>query len=432
MRVALLNPNWTYDGSIYFGCRKPHFPTELGCARALLEAAGHEVLLVDAHLYDLSLEDARRRIAEFAPSLTAVATAPTYLFWRSPPPELRVPRRTLGRLASVAGTLVAVGPHPSTTPRAVLRKLPVDAAVIGECEEVLVQLAAHPRADWQRITSLAWRTDDEKIVVQGNPAICDMTRTPALRWKRGEILRHRHHHHRFDGTPSGPGAEVEVTRGCQYRSTFGDNDNVCDTYRKRPLARVLDEIDALVATGVEYVYFIDETFLPDRALLEALIGRPLRFGVRTRIDEWSEEMLDLLGEAGCVSLEAGIESLSARGCSFGGKRCTTDELSALLIYAKTRVPFVQANLLDGSAVEAASVEAWRTRLGSHGVWATKPAPMFLYPGSPAYQLRWGTPDDEAWERAHRDYLSRHSEFSEVQEAHPAPLEQLEADDGATA
>ena len=26
MRFALINPNWTFDGSIYFGCREPHLP----------------------------------------------------------------------------------------------------------------------------------------------------------------------------------------------------------------------------------------------------------------------------------------------------------------------------------------------------------------------------------------------------------------------
>ncbi len=43
MRVALVNPPWDFTGSIYFGCREPHLPLELGACRVLLEAAGHEV-----------------------------------------------------------------------------------------------------------------------------------------------------------------------------------------------------------------------------------------------------------------------------------------------------------------------------------------------------------------------------------------------------
>ena len=37
MRFALVNPPWSFDGSIYFGCREPHLPLELGYAKSLLE-----------------------------------------------------------------------------------------------------------------------------------------------------------------------------------------------------------------------------------------------------------------------------------------------------------------------------------------------------------------------------------------------------------
>ena len=59
MRYALVNPTWEFEGSIYFGCREPHFPLELAYARQLLEAAGHEVLYCDAHLRGLRLDEVR-------------------------------------------------------------------------------------------------------------------------------------------------------------------------------------------------------------------------------------------------------------------------------------------------------------------------------------------------------------------------------------
>ncbi|MBV8089569.1 MAG: B12-binding domain-containing radical SAM protein, partial [Alphaproteobacteria bacterium] len=48
MRVALVNPAWSFEGSIYFGCREPHLPLEYGYAAALLRQAGHTVDLFDA------------------------------------------------------------------------------------------------------------------------------------------------------------------------------------------------------------------------------------------------------------------------------------------------------------------------------------------------------------------------------------------------
>ena len=118
MRVALVNPPWSYDGSIYFGCRAPHLPLELGYSKALLEQAGHEVLLQDGHLLALTMAQTADSVAAFEPDMTVIATAPTYLFWRCAPPELRVPAEFLSHLAGRGGTTVAVGPHGSATPGA--------------------------------------------------------------------------------------------------------------------------------------------------------------------------------------------------------------------------------------------------------------------------------------------------------------------------
>jgi anaerobic magnesium-protoporphyrin IX monomethyl ester cyclase len=120
VRVALVNPNWSFDGSIYFGCREPHLPSEYGYTKALLIGAGHSTEIFDAHAEGIEAAALADRVAEFAPDMTVVTTAPSYLFWRCAPPELRVPQQTLGALGDVAGTTIIVGPHGSATPRAVL------------------------------------------------------------------------------------------------------------------------------------------------------------------------------------------------------------------------------------------------------------------------------------------------------------------------
>lgn len=426
MRIALVNPPWTFEGSIYFGCREPHLPLEFGYAKALLENAGHEAAIFDAHLFDISIDELRRQIADYRPDMTAITTAPSYLFWRCPPPELRVPQQVVTALREVAGKLVAVGPHGSTTPRTTLAKLGVDAVVLGECEEVLVELAGRPVREWSSIEGIAY-CENGQVVGRGAPRTSRLDRLPALRWGDAWINAHRHHHHRFDSAAVGPGAEVEASRGCPYRCTFCAKQNHRDSYRKRLLGTTLDELDGLLAQGVRYVYFIDEIFLPDRPLLEALSARDFVFGVQMRIDNWNKEMLDLLGHAGCVSIEAGVESLTERGRSLLAKRCraSTHELTELLIHAKRSVAFVQANLLDSGEDDPSEVESWRAHLRAHGVWANEPVPLFPYPGSPDYVLRWGEPDDRAWERAHHHYLGRFDHFSDVQDDRPLPLSELE-------
>ncbi len=426
MKFALVNPRWRFEGSIYFGCHERHLPLEFGYAKAMLKAAGHEAQIIDAHAADLSLGELCRRVEAYAPDVTVLPTAPTYLFWRCPPPELRIPQQAAAALRDLTGRLVLVGPHGSTTPQRTLQKVPADAAVLGECEEVLVRLAEMP---WEQVDGLARRVGD-RVVVHGGPQACDMNRLPALRWPRS--LLHEHHHHRFDGGNRGLGAEVEVSRGCPYACTFCAKDNFRDRYRRRPLGTVLDELDGLIAQGVGYIYFVDEILLPDERLLDALTERDVQFGVQTRIDIWKPELLDRLGAAGCVSIEAGVESISEAGRRILNKNCrlSAAEITERLIRAKQTVPFVQASLIDSGVDDPQEVEQWRQELLDAGVWANKPVPMFPYPGSPSYVHLWGLPDAYAWERAVDYYRERFSEFSDIQESAPLPIWRLEQPAGA--
>ena len=220
---------------------------------------------------------------------------------------------------------------------------------------------------------------------------------------------------------------MEASRGCPYHCTFCAKDNFRDRYRRRPLNTIVVELDRLVEQGVKYVYFIDEIFLPRPDLLQALAKRKVKIGIQTRIDLWDCEMIDLLADAGCVSIEAGVESLTPEGRENLDKKCrlSTEELSERLAYAKRRIAFVQGNLIKTESDDPEMVCRWRDRMHAAGVWANDPVPMFPYPGSPNYTRRWGEPDDRAWERAHEYYLANFSQMSEIQDERPLPLVQLE-------
>ena len=423
MKFALVNPNWTFNGSIYFGCRDPHFPLEFGYSKVLLERQGHEAMIIDGQLFDLSLDAIARQVGEFGADVAVLTTAPSYLFWRCPPPELRVPQELADALRPHVETLVAVGPHASATPRATLAKLDVDIVVMGECEEVVPRLAA---AERQTIAGIAYSTNGNPTV-QGDVQAADLGKLPALHWPDAWIWRHRHHHHRFDREPSGPGAEMETSRGCPYHCSFCAKIDFRDRYRRRPLDVIAEELDGFVEQGVEYVYFIDEIFLPNRELLQLIKQRGIQFGIQTRLDLWKPELIELLGRAGCVSIEAGVESLSAEGRAQLDKNCRmeTEELTQRLLLARQHVPFVQANLIRMEQDDLDAVRRWRERLQSAGVWANDPVPLFPYPSSPDYRKLWGVPDDHAWERALQHYLQQFDSMSELQEERPLPLEALE-------
>ena len=120
-RYALVNPNWDFAGSTYFGCRDPHTPLELLFAAQKIQAKGNQALVVDAQTDDLTLDATREQVAAFDPDFLVIPSAPSYLFWRCPPPELRIPREWFAGIGGRAAK-VLIGPHGSATPRAAMHK----------------------------------------------------------------------------------------------------------------------------------------------------------------------------------------------------------------------------------------------------------------------------------------------------------------------
>jgi B12-binding domain/radical SAM domain protein of rhizo-twelve system len=322
---------------------------------------------------------------------------------------------------------VAIGPHPSATPAATLRKTVCDVVMRGEPDQTLPQLASKP---WREVAGACWR-DESGNHISPELATVDMKALGALDFHNYPVEKHAHRHHVFSG--EGRGAELEFARGCPWSCTFCNKTLFRNKFREREAEAVLAEVDRVRGRGVDYIYFIDEIFGVGknvRRLLEGIADRGVNIGFQTRIDLWDEESLDLLGRAHCISMECGIESITELGREELEKNCrlSTERISELLIYARKRIPWVQANLILTEHDDKDDIRRFQDRLKTHGVWVSEPVPMFPFPGTPLYQqIFGGPPDDQAWERAHHYYTGAFSEkgYSDIQEQRPVAIEDLE-------
>jgi len=426
MKFAFVNPNWDFTGSTYFGCRDPHVPFELMFAYDKVLETGHEPALFDAQTDAMPLDEVRTKVNDFAPDFLVIPSAPSYLFWRCPPPELRVPMQWFAGLGSRAKK-VLIGPHASATPRTAMRKTAADIVLRGEPDQAIADLASKP---WNEIDGCCWRDENGEHISETLGTV-DMKTLKALDFHNYNIERHWHRHHVFWG--KGIGAELEFARGCPWACTFCNKTLFRNKFRERDVNEVLIEVDRLIERGVDYIYFIDEIFgigKNVRRLLEAIAERNVQIGFQTRIDLWDEESLDLLGRANTISMEVGIESITEEGRDELNKNCRmdTERISELLIYAKQRIPWVQANLILTEHDDKNDIHIWQEDLKKHGVWVSEPVPMFPFPGSPLYIQTFGAlPDDDAWERAHAYYTGSFGGkgYSDIQEQRPVPLVQLE-------
>lgn len=424
MKYALVNPAWEFQGSTYFGCQEPHYPLELLFAFDKVRDAGHEPLLIDAHSDHLRLDEVKKKVAAFAPDFLVIPTAPSYLFWRCPPPEMKVPQTWFAALD--ADVKVAIGPHPSATPGATLRKLQCDVALRGEPDEVIPRLSS---VSWPELEGCCWMNEGTPRL-SPSLGVTNMANLRALDFQNYNVEGHTHRHHVFEG--HGRGAELEFARGCPWACSFCNKTLFRNKYRERDVSAVLEEVDRLIARGVDYIYFIDEIFGVGRnvlSLLEGLAERKITIGLQTRIDLWSEESLDLLGRAHCISMEVGIESITEAGRTELNKGCRLDtqRIGDLLIHARRRVSWVQANLILTEHDDRHEIRKWQEHLKAHDVWVSDPVPMFPFPGTPDYLKRFGPPDDLAWERAHHYYTTtfQNKGYSDIQDQNPSELEDLE-------
>jgi hypothetical protein len=131
-------------------------------------------------------------------------------------------------------------------------------------------------------------------------------------------------------------------------------------------------------------------------------------------------------------MECGIESVTEEGRKEMHKNCRigTDRIGELLIHARRRIPWVQANLIKTVKDDPRQVARWQAQLKAEGVWVSEPVPMFPFPGSEQYVETFGaSTDDSAWERAHAYYLESFAKsgFSDIQDQRPLPLSELESE-----
>lgn len=427
MKFALVNPNWDFKGSTYFGCQEPHVPLELLFAYDQIVAAGNEPFLVDAQTDNLTLEETKRRVDGFDPHFLVIPTAPSYLFWRCPPPELRVPIEW-GKGLAPRAVKVIIGPHSSATPETTIRKTGCDVAMCGEPDQTLAELASKP---WEEIAGCCYKRENG-VHISPQLGVTDMKVLPSLDFHNYNVEAHRHRHHVFTND-QGIGAELEFARGCPWACTFCNKTLFRNKFRERSVETILQEVDTLIGRGVQYIYFIDEIFGVGKnvlRLLEGIADRPIKIGFQTRIDLWNEQMLDLLGRAHCISMECGVESITEEGREELNKNCriSTGRITDLLIHARARIPWVQANLILTEKDDRRQICEWQEHLRSRGVWVSEPVPMFPFPGSPLYTQTFGAaPDDQAWERAHHFYTSTFAGkgYSDIQEQDPVAIEDLE-------
>jgi len=382
-RILLLTPNWLWDDApLPVDTLAVPVATPLEFAylyTGLIPAA--DVHVIDAYATRVSEQQLGLMVMDIAPTAVVVTTTPSLLYWRCPPMTVEAPRRAISVVKQVCSAPVTIiGPHGTASPRWALEQTGADWCYRGAFEKelpgILISggyersaciasadglegrisvLAAHdlPRAsfDWlgggTEYTPHMWSVTEEEIAMLPH---C----------QRGLLL--------------------EASRGCPWSCVYCAKAPVRDRFSRRSLRDLEAELEQAVRLGVEYVFFIDETFNISspglRQLLDLLRGTGLTFGFQGRPDLISEETAGQLREAGCVYAELGIDTVSDSLSSGIGRRQALQRAHQGLQACREHIPVVRFNRLNLQTSDYLEL------LGSAPEdWEYPPDPAFPYPGA---------------------------------------------------
>ena len=216
-----------------------------------------------------------------------------------------------------------------------------DYALTHEGEYGLLQLitALETGGDLSTIDGLMWRDGDRFIVNQPRKFIEDLDSLPfPLRHKLNPKL------YRYEVPIKGivPVANMALTRGCPFLCAFcGEPFNGGRKLRMRDPKAMVDEMETVLALGVDHVFMVDSTLTANRKLLRAfseeMIARklPMTWEGHTRANLVDRPLLDVMKAGGLTRLAFGLESVDKHVLKLMEKEIEPEDVKAAVRLCKS-------------------------------------------------------------------------------------------------
>jgi radical SAM superfamily enzyme YgiQ (UPF0313 family) len=195
----------------------------------------------------------------------------------------------------------------------------------------------------------------------------------------------------FQATDNPRMIPMVLSRSCPYSCSFCFHP-VGNTYSRRPLGEVLNEINVLMDCYHPNIFmFLDELMSTTSDWVKGLCQHTARLGVswicQLRVDSVDEDSLKLLKDSGCVCISYGIESINDNVLKAMRKHITRKQIEDTLALTYKHKIGIQGNLIfgtSGETVETAreSINWWK----ENRRYMLNLIPAIAYPGTELYQI----------------------------------------------
>ncbi|MFB0564056.1 MAG: radical SAM protein [Candidatus Aminicenantaceae bacterium] len=293
MKIMLINPQ--------FSNRTNDIPLGLAYIAAVAQQVQCKVKIVDADASNVNITDDQivADARDYNPDLIGITIYTDFA---------RKAYRLIGMLRSLKIPIVVGGPHPM-----VLSEEPftfgASFVVRGEGEETFVELIQYLKGERSvdEIHGLSYVSNGTVI---HNPPRALIQNLDSIPLPAVELFNRKNYSGRF-GPPFG---SILTARGCPGRCTYCSNLVMGRKYRFRQPSFIIEEIKFLKAKyGIDKFMFVDDSFAANRkhtlSLLNQIIKEKMviQYACVTRINLVNPELLSLMKESGCISIDYGIE-----------------------------------------------------------------------------------------------------------------------------
>ena len=210
------------------------------------------------------------------------------------------------------------GYGPTPEPEFFLKKSGCDVVGLGEGEITIPKLmdAIENKTTLRDVPGIAWLENGKLQTTPRAPLVHDLNALPPIPY---EIFPMEYY--RMLRMPNSKPTDFVMpmmsARGCSFKCTFCYR--MDPGYRVRTPENLLDEVEKLYKNyGINYISFQDDLLMSSvehtEAVCLAFLKRklPIKWSCNGRLNYCSEELLQLMKDAGCVFINYGIESMDQK------------------------------------------------------------------------------------------------------------------------
>ena len=305
MKITFLNPPQTNSKYKFLGVVAPSLG--IGYMAAVLEENGYDVDVLDASALELTFDEIGEEILKRKPDIVSISALT---------PTIGVALDSADKIKQVKPDTVVVlgGYHPTFEYKSVLAEPSVDVVVRGEGEYTLLELVQTIEigGDLSSVKGLAFhdRDDNSLVLTPDRPIIQNLDELPFPAFHLFPMEKYRI----LNITTNV--ATIITTRGCPMQCSFCSSAALHGNHlRRRSYENVCDEIELrLKDQNIDTIAFMDDTFTLNKKFVrnfcEEIQRRNLKFwwGCTSRVDTLDEELLQMMKDAGCITIFIGVES----------------------------------------------------------------------------------------------------------------------------